>query len=119
MQPTKITKTEPNKSPNQHHHPTNQHHHPTSGCHKSEKKNTNHRPIGNLGTGQMGKRANHNTNQSTHSINTIGSTTEIAKNHSKHKSIKWIGETQGIGDSPIGGKTEQKSEGKGEIGMGK
>ena len=128
MQPTKITKTEPNKSPNQHHHPTNQQiKHPQAVTNRT-KKNTNHRAIGKLGTGQTGKRANHNTNHSTHSINTIGGTTEITKiteitrastRSEKHKgSVTHRSEQKRNTNQRVKAKSARGNRAKGEIGTG-
>ena len=130
-------KTEPNKSPNQHHQPhrfTNRTYQrkkcralPQIGWRVTTKQaqaltnrtkqNTNHRAKGKLRTRQTGKREkttkspnqyhqHHRRHHRNH------------KNHRNHKSINWIRETQMSGDSPIGAKTEHKSEDKGEIGTG-
>ena len=92
------------------------------------KKHTNHRAIGKLGTGQMGKRANHNTNHSTHSINTIGGTTQITKiteitrassGSEKHKgSVTHRSEQKRNTNQRIKGKSARGKRAKGEIGTG-
>ena len=53
-------KTEPNKSPNQHHHPIVSQIKQARALTNRTKQNTNHRAIGKLGTGQTGKQANNN-----------------------------------------------------------
>ena len=122
MQPTKITKIEPNKSPNQHHHPTNQQIKQPRAVTNRTKKNTNHRAIGKLGTGQTGKWANHNTNHSTHSINTIGDTTEITKiteiTRASSGSVTHRSEQKGNTNQRVKVKSARGNRAKGEIGTG-
>ena len=121
-------KTEPNKSPNQHHHPIVSQIKQARALTNRTKQNTNHRAIGKLGTGQTGKRANHNTNHSTHSINTIRGTTEITKiteitrastGSEKHKgSVTHRSEQKRNRNQRVKAKSARANRAKGEIGTG-
>ena len=130
MQPTKITKTEPNKSPNQHHHPTNQHHHPTSGCHKSDQKKhkiTDQQPISGQGKRENGQTTTQ-TNQPIASTQSdppqkqqkITANTRASSGSEKHKgSVTHRSEAKRNRNQRVKAKSARGNRAKGEIGTGK